>query len=140
VAAQLNVLAEDKNQSIIVSAAESTVMASVDPVILRLALVNLVDNAIRYSPAGGRIDLQVRNGGRDATIDVRDQGPGVSPMHQQRIFERFYRVDDARSRQDGGAGLGLAIARWAVEVHDGRLEIISEPGAGSVFRIRLSLP
>jgi heavy metal sensor kinase len=139
VAAQLNVLAEDKNQSIVIAADPAAVSANVDPVILRLALVNLVDNAIRYSPAGGRIDLQVRNGGREATIDVRDQGPGVSPIHQQRIFERFYRVDEARSRQDGGAGLGLAIARWAVEVHDGRLEIISEPGAGSVFRIRLSL-
>jgi heavy metal sensor kinase len=139
VAAQLSVLAEDKNQSIVVAADAGAVSANVDPVILRLALVNLVDNAIRYSPAGGRIDLQVRSGGREATIDVRDQGPGVSPMHQQRIFERFYRVDEARSRQDGGAGLGLAIARWAVEVHDGRLDIISEPDAGSVFRIRLSL-
>jgi heavy metal sensor kinase len=139
VAAQLSVLAEDKNQSIVVAADPVAVSANVDPVILRLALVNLVDNAIRYSPAGGRIDLAVSNGGREATIDVRDQGPGVSPIHQQRIFERFYRVDEARSRQDGGAGLGLAIARWAVEVHDGRLEIISEPGAGSVFRIRLSL-
>ncbi len=138
VAAQLSVLAEDKNQSIVVAADPAAVSANVDPVILRLALVNLVDNAIRYSPAGGRIDLEVSNGGREATIDVRDQGPGVSPIHQQRIFERFYRVDEARSRQDGGAGLGLAIARWAVEVHDGRLEIISEPGAGSVFRIRLS--
>jgi heavy metal sensor kinase len=139
VAAQLSVLAEDKNQSIVVAADPAAVSANVDPVILRLALVNLVDNAIRYSPAGGRIDLAVSNGGREARIDVRDQGPGVSPIHQQRIFERFYRVDEARSRQDGGAGLGLAIARWAVEVHDGRLEIISEPGAGSVFRIRLSL-
>jgi heavy metal sensor kinase len=143
VAAQLNVLAEDKNQSIVIAADPAAVSANVDPVILRLALVNLVDNAIRYSPAGGRIDLSVRNGGKnggnEATIDVQDQGPGVSPIHQQRIFERFYRVDEARSRQDGGAGLGLAIARWAVEVHDGRLEIISEPGAGSVFRIRLSL-
>ena len=139
VAAQLSVLAEDKNQSIFVTAAEHAATADVDPVILRLAIVNLVDNAIRYSPSGGRIDLEVRHSGKDATIDVRDQGPGVTPMHQQRIFERFYRVDDARSRQDGGAGLGLAIARWAVEVHDGRLEIISEPGAGSVFRIRLSL-
>ena len=142
VAAQLSVLAEDKNQSIVVAADPDAVSANVDPVILRLALVNLVDNAIRYSPPGGRIDLQVQNGGKnggnEATIDVRDQGPGVSPIHQRRIFERFYRVDEARSRQDGGAGLGLAIARWAVEVHDGRLEIISEPGAGSVFRIRLS--
>jgi heavy metal sensor kinase len=143
VAAQLSVLAEDKNQSIVVAADPAAVAANVDPVILRLALVNLVDNAIRYSPAGGRIELAVRNGGKnggnEATIDVKDQGPGVSAIHQQRIFERFYRVDEARSRQEGGAGLGLAIARWAVEVHDGRLEIISEPGAGSVFRIRLSL-
>ena len=107
-----------KNWSIVVAADPIAVSANVDPVILRLALVNLVDNAIRYSPAGGRIDLAVGNGGKngenEATIDVRDQGPGVLPIHQQRIFERFYRVTEARSRQDGGAGLGLAIARWAV--------------------------
>jgi two-component system phosphate regulon sensor histidine kinase PhoR len=81
--------------------------------------------------------LQVRKGGAEVTVEVRDQGPGIALIHQQRIFERFYRLDDARSRHDGGAGLGLAIARWAVEVHDGRLDIISEPGAGSVFRIVL---
>jgi heavy metal sensor kinase len=136
VAAQLSVLAEDKGQSIVVLA-DAAAMTDVDPVILRLALVNLVHNAIRYSPAGGRIELQVREGDAEVTVEVRDQGPGVALMHQQRIFERFYRVDDARSRHDGGTGLGLAIARWAVEVHDGRLEIVSEPGAGSVFRIVL---
>lgn len=136
VAAQLSVLAEDKGQSIIVRT-DAAAMADVDPVILRLALVNLVHNAIQDSPAGGRIELQVRKGNGDVTVEVRDHGPGIALMHQQRIFERFYRVDDARSRHDGGAGLGLAIARWAVEVHDGRLDIVSEPGAGSVFRIVL---
>jgi len=73
----------------------------------------------------------------EAMIDVEDNGPGIAAIHHDRLFDRFYRVDGARSRQDGGVGLGLAITRWAVEVQNGRLEVISEEGEGSVFRIRL---
>ena len=136
VAAQLNVLAEEKNQSILVSTS-GRACASIDPIILRTALVNLLDNAIRYSPPGAQIDIAVHERESAIEVAVRDHGPGISPEHQQRLFERFYRVDDARSREDGGAGLGLSIAKWAVEAHDGRLEVSSRPGAGSVFTVTL---
>ena len=70
-------------------------------------------------------------------IDVRDNGPGIADVHQQRIFERFYRVDPGRSRESGGVGLGLSIARWAVEANGGRIELASEEGKGSSFRVLL---
>ena len=73
----------------------------------------------------------------DGSIEVRDTGPGIAAAHRERIFERFYRVDDARSRETGGAGLGLAIARWAVEANGGRIEVDSDEGHGSLFRIVL---
>jgi signal transduction histidine kinase len=136
VATQLGVLAEEKNQKIVVASTGRT-LARIDPVILRTALVNLVDNAIRYSPPGAKIDMDVRGSDSSVQIAVRDQGRGIPAVHLQQLFERFYRVDDARSRHDGGAGLGLAIARWAVEAHDGRIDVSSEPGAGSVFRVTL---
>jgi signal transduction histidine kinase len=136
VATQLGVLAEEKHQTIVVTKT-GAVRASVDPLILRMAIVNLVDNAIRYSPEGGTIAIDVQFSGSSAEVAVRDSGPGITPIHQQRLFERFYRVDDGRSRRSGGTGLGLAIARWAVEAHDGRLEVVSQPGSGSTFRIVL---
>jgi two-component system phosphate regulon sensor histidine kinase PhoR len=105
--------------------------------VLRLALVNLVDNAITHSPRGARIVVRIRDGAGDVTIDVEDNGPGIAAIHHTRLFDRFYRVDDARTRQGGGVGLGLAITRWAVEVQQGHVEVISAEGEGSVFRIRL---
>jgi signal transduction histidine kinase len=70
-------------------------------------------------------------------IEVADQGPGIAPEHHQKIFERFYRVDKARSRSEGGAGLGLAIVKWSVERMGGTVELKSEAGRGSIFRVRL---
>jgi len=136
VTAQLDVLAEEKQQVLSVHA-QQEVRARVDPFVLRLALVNLVDNAIQYSPRGARIAVRIWMSAAEAMIDVEDNGPGIAAIHHDRLFDRFYRVDGARSRQDGGVGLGLAITRWAVEVQNGRLEVISEEGEGSVFRIRL---
>jgi signal transduction histidine kinase len=142
VTAQLEVLAEEKQQSLALTLAEP-VTAYVDPVVLRLALVNLVDNAIQYSPAGSRITVRIgansSPNANEALIDVEDNGPGIPAIHHDRLFDRFYRVDASRTRQGGGVGLGLglAIARWAVECQDGRLEVISEEGTGSVFRIHL---
>ena len=137
VAGHLLVLAEDRNQSIVVDAGAPT-EAQVDPMLLREALVNIVDNAIKYSPAGAEIRIRViskQQGG--PAIEVRDAGPGIDAEHQPRIFDRFYRVDEGRSRDRGGSGLGLAIARWAVEANGGRIEVESERGRGSVFRIVL---
>jgi heavy metal sensor kinase len=129
----LLVLAEEKNQQIEIIAEQLTIRA--DRELLRLALLNLVHNAIRYSAEGLMISLRVRRQEANAVVEVIDQGPGIAPEHQQKIFERFYRVDKARSRASGGAGLGLAIARWAIERQGGHVELESELGRGSLFRI-----
>lgn len=134
VAGQLEVLAEEKGQRLVVDA-DGPAWAVADPVVLRLALVNLVDNAIRHSPAGCRIDVRVGSGAGGAVVDVQDGGRGIPATHLARLFDRFYRVDVARSRREGGAGLGLAIARWAVEVQNGSIQVASEEGRGSTFRI-----
>ena len=131
----LLVLAEEKQQRIDVTAPPLALRA--DRELLRLALMNLVHNAIRYSPAGGAIGLRVGRRASHAVVEVIDQGPGIAAEHQHKVFERFYRVDKARSRASGGAGLGLAIARWAVERQGGRIELESQPGQGSLFRIVL---
>jgi heavy metal sensor kinase len=102
---------------------------------VRLALVNLVDNAIKFTPPGGTVTLGAEVNGREARLWVLDTGPGIAPDHLERIFERFYRVD--RTRGAEGAGLGLAIARWAIECQEGRILAESRPGAGSKFTIVL---
>ena len=129
----LLVLAEEKSQRIEVTAKNLVVRA--DRELLRLALLNLLHNAIRYSREGTVIWLRVKPREKTALVEVRDEGPGIASEHQQKIFERFYRVDKARSRASGGAGLGLSIARWAVERQGGQIELESELGRGSLFRI-----
>jgi heavy metal sensor kinase len=137
VVGQLGTLAEEKRQRLTVESPER-VMARIDRTVLRQALVNLMDNAIKYTPEGGEVRIIVRDGAQGPTIDVSDTGRGISAEHRDRIFDRFYRVDRGRSRDLGGTGLGLSIARWAVEANGGRLELESEDGAGCTFR--LSLP
>jgi len=136
VAEQLGVLAEEKEQSIQVRF-ETAPSWIGDRVVLRQALLNLVDNAIKYTPAGGSIEIRVAQAADGTTIEVSDTGPGIPAELQSRIFDRFYRVDRARSRENGGTGLGLAIAKWAVEVNGGHLTLESAGGAGSKFRITL---
>ena len=104
---------------------------------LRQMLYNLLDNAIKYSPPAGRVRvaLEGRDGG--AEICVSDTGPGIPEASQSRLFERFYRVDEARSREDGGAGLGLAIALWIARSHKGDIKVESRAGEGSTFRVVL---
>ena len=105
-----------------------------DRMVLRQAMLNLLDNAIKYTPDGGTIEVRVRQETTATTIDVVDSGPGIPSELQPRIFDRFYRVDKSRSRENGGGtGLGLAIAKWAVEVSGGRLTLEPAP-FGSRFR------
>jgi heavy metal sensor kinase len=136
VAEQLGVLAEEKEQSIQVRFETAPPWIG-DRVVLRQALLNLVDNAIKYTPAGGSIEIHVAQAVEGTMIEVSDTGPGIPVELQSRIFDRFYRVDRARSRENGGTGLGLAIAKWAVEVNGGHLTLESGGGAGSKFRITL---
>ncbi len=127
----LRVLAEEREQTIAMDI-DGSPAVSVDASLLRQAAMNLVDNAIKYTPPKGEIRVTVRKAGNEAILEVSDSGPGIPREHREKIFERFYRVDPARS-QEGGVGLGLAIARWAVVVNGGRLELVS----GSTFRIVL---
>jgi heavy metal sensor kinase len=106
---------------------------------LRRALVNLVENAIKYTPRGGKVELSLGVGPETAVIDVSDTGIGLEPADAERIFDPFVRLDAARSRDTGGAGLGLAIARSIVVAHGGTLSVESRPGSGSRFTIRLPL-
>ena len=106
---------------------------------LRESLLNLLDNALQYTPAGGRITVRARRAGPEAVISVSDTGMGIPKADQQRIFERFYRMDDARSREVGGTGLGLSISKHLIEAHAGRIELVSQVGQGSTFSIVLPL-
>ncbi len=104
---------------------------------LRQALSNLVDNALKYSADGGRIVVRLQADDGRAVVEVEDEGPGIAAEHLDRIFERFYRVDRARSRELGGTGLGLSIVKNVAQRHGGGVEVESERGRGSVFRFWL---
>jgi heavy metal sensor kinase len=108
-----------------------------DEQLLRRMVLNLLDNAIRYTPAGGRVTVSLEAGGDAVRIRVADTGIGIAPEHAARIFERFYRADEARSRAAGGFGLGLSIVKWIAEAHCGTVAIASEPGRGSTFTVTL---
>ena len=94
-----------------------------DPERVHQVVANLLDNAVRHSPAGGTVDVRATGGRAGVTIEVCDEGPGISEDERSRVFERFYRADSARSSKDGGAGLGLAIARWIVDLHGGDIRV-----------------
>jgi two-component system phosphate regulon sensor histidine kinase PhoR len=116
-------------------------MAMVNAPLVEQALGNLLSNAIMYSPTDTVVTVSARQAdGNDIQIAVADQGPGIEAEHLPRIFERFYRVDKARSRELGGTGLGLAIVKHIALVHGGRIDVESEIGHGSVFRITLPSP
>jgi heavy metal sensor kinase len=136
VVTDLCVLAEERRQIVSVEAS-APVHASADRVVLSQALVNLLHNAIKYSPEGARVVVAVRQSSEGPEIDVIDCGPGIPKNHWGRIFDRFYRVDPSRTRGAGGTGLGLAIAQWAVQANGGRLELHSSGPNGSTFRITL---
>ncbi len=108
-----------------------------DEDLIKRMLLNLLDNAVKYTPAGGEISLALVRQNGNAEIVVRDTGIGIPVEAQPRVFDRFYRVDKARARTMGGAGLGLSIAQWIVEVHGGSINLASTPGHGSTFTIVL---
>ncbi|MBI5708304.1 MAG: PAS domain-containing sensor histidine kinase [Armatimonadetes bacterium] len=116
---------------------EPSLMVLASPDQLQQAVLNLVDNAIKYTPQGGAIGVTAWAREREVAVSIQDTGIGIATEHLPRLFERFYRVDKARSRQSGGTGLGLSIVKNIVEGHGGRVEVVSEQGRGSVFTIRL---
>jgi signal transduction histidine kinase len=135
--ALLGVLAEEKGQSLVVEGS-SELLVNADRTILRQVLINLLDNAIKYSPAGTPIRVRVKRAENAAWIEVEDRGPGIALEHQDRVFDRFYRVDEGRAREDGGTGLGLAAAKWGAEAHGGRLELDQTGATGCIFRLVLA--
>jgi two-component system, OmpR family, manganese sensing sensor histidine kinase len=107
--------------------------------LLRQAVGNLLSNACKYTPAGGSVQLRLFTQSRWAVIQVSDSGIGIPPADLPHIFERFYRVDTKRTRQRGGFGLGLAIAKQLIEAHGGQISVTSVVGQGSKFQIELTL-
>ena len=108
-----------------------------DPDRLKQLVLILIDNAIKYTAAGARIDVSLRLAASEATIEVRDTGVGIAPADLRRVFERFYRADPSRARNAGGTGLGLPIARWIAEEHGGTVELASTLGQGTTATVRL---
>jgi heavy metal sensor kinase len=140
--AVIGVLAEDKGQTLSMTG-DQRVLVCADRAFLRMALVNLLDNAVKYSPSGSKIHVTLQSGGaqsgpaRFVELAIQDQGPGIPEGARQRVFDRFYRLDEARSRDSGGFGLGLPIARWAVEAHGGTIDVKTSVPTGAIFCIKL---
>jgi two-component system OmpR family sensor kinase len=135
---QMSLLAEDKNIRLACSTSHG-VWVEGDRSRLKQVVVNLLDNAIKYTPARGTVTLAVSAQGNQAVLEVTDTGIGIPPEALPRVFERFFRVDTARSREQGGAGLGLSIVKSICTAHQGRVEAASTPGEGSRFRVELPL-
>ena len=108
---------------------------------LHQLVANLLDNATRHSPPGGRVELVAAPAPGVVRLEVRDQGPGIAPRDRERVFDRFTRTDDARTRSDGGSGLGLSITRWIVELHGGTVAVADPlPPAPIGCRVDVDLP
>ena len=137
---QMNLLAEDKHIAVVCDCAER-VMVEGDQARLKQVVVNLLDNAIKYTPDGGRIRLKTARDEGSAVLDVVDDGIGIPPEALPHVFKRFFRVDGSRSREQGagGAGLGLSIVKSICDAHGARVEVSSTPGQGSQFRVRQPL-
>ena len=134
----LEILIEEKNQQLIVSVDDATGAVGGDRVLLRQALVNLVHNAIKFSPDSSTIHVRAVPGPNgNVVLQIVDNGPGIPAEHHTKVFDRFYRVDQGRTRKGGGAGLGLAIAKWAVKVHGGTLALAGNSDGGATFEVQL---
>jgi len=146
-AVALDAILRDESERFEEPAAEAGVALTIDagpiprvlgsPRDLALLVRNLVDNAIRYTRPGGRVDVALTPENGEVVLTVQDTGLGIPSRDIPRIFERFYRVDRARSRETGGTGLGLSIVKHVVENHGGRVDVRSELGQGTRFEVRL---
>lgn len=135
-ASLFEVLIEEKALSLDLSGDESAIVSG-DRLFLRQALVNVLHNAVKYSPIGGTIAVRVQRSADEVIVEIQDNGPGIPSDDRSKIFDRFYRVDKARWRESGGAGLGLSITKWVVEAHGGSILMDEAIMVGSLFRIRL---
>jgi signal transduction histidine kinase len=132
---ELGILAENKNQRIVLETVACT--ANTDPVLLRQALQNLVDNAIKFSPERTMIQVKVRVDVDHAVIEVTDEGPGINLEHRALLSARFFRPDSGRDRGRGGFGLGLALTKAYLRLLGGTVNYEPAPGGGSTFRLTI---
>ncbi|MGB4066819.1 MAG: ATP-binding protein [Nitrospira sp.] len=135
---QAKLLAQDRNIEVLLGTVMPVVVQG-DDLRLRELLLNLVENAMKYSHPGGKVEISLLNDGREARLSVTDQGIGIAPADHKKIFQRFYRTDVARGHTKKGTGLGLAICAWIAELHKGRVEVKSDLGQGSAFTVVLPL-
>lgn len=132
-------LAESKRINIQENMADKRLIVEGDAHALQRLFLILIDNAVKYTPSGGLITVSLTSEDESIVAEIRDTGVGIAAEDLPHIFERFYRADKARSREFGGVGLGLSIARWEAEAHGGEIEVDSKLGEGSAFRVRLAL-
>jgi len=132
-------LAEERGIKLILQTAGGPLVVLGDADALRRLIFILVDNAVKYSNSGGTVEVNVGSENRKGVCSVQDAGIGIAAEDQAHVFDRFWRADKVRSRGQGGAGLGLSIARWIVESHKGAIEVSSEPGRSTTFTIKLPL-
>jgi signal transduction histidine kinase len=137
-AGEMKLLGEEKSIGLRIHA-ETGVHVVGDRVRLQQVIVNLIDNSIKYTPAGGMIEVRVGREGDSAVLEVSDNGLGIPAHALPHVFERFYRADKARSRATGGAGLGLSIVKAICAAHNGEIKVSSQEGRGSRFRVELPL-
>lgn len=137
---QYQPLAQQKNLLLRARLAPSKVFVRADDVQLTYAVQNVLVNAINYTPGGGQVTISINGSGGRAMLEIRDTGIGIPPESLPHIFERFYRADVARPAHQGGLGLGLTITQKIIELHGGTIEVESQPGQGSCFRILLPIP
>jgi signal transduction histidine kinase len=135
---ELKLLADDRRISLALDVVPVPTI-SADAQWLKQALINLLDNGLKYPPPGGSVTVRLRRSDGSLEIAVRDTGPGIEAEHVPFLFDRFYRADKARARESGGTGLGLAIVKGIVEAHGGTVSVDTQPGKGSEFTIRLPL-
>lgn len=127
---------EENGQRLVIEAADNPTLYG-DKLLLRQALMNIIHNAIKHTPQGGLIAIRLKQDSNRIELAVEDTGPGIPKDQLDRVFDRFYRVEEGRSRDSGGTGLGLAIAQWNVKAHGGRVAVQSREGQGSIFSILL---
>ena len=128
-ARRLEPLAREKNIDLGVQGEDLEIQG--DKLLLGEMIYNLVDNAVKYTPEGGRVEVRVAREGRSALLSVQDNGIGIPEEHQPHVFERFYRVDKSHSRATGGTGLGLSIVKHGAAIHGTKLQLVSAPGKGT---------
>jgi len=132
-------LADQKGVAFARNGAPGPVWMEADPDSIERLFLILLDNAVKYTPSGGNVNVRLGENNGFATVEIRDNGIGISAEDMPHIFDRFYRADRARTREHGGAGLGLAIGKWIAEAHGGEIRIESEPANGSTVQVRIPL-